>query len=148
MGRRKPILLVLIVLLPLAVGIVAHLIETDEEKVERVLDEAVRAAIAGDAEGVSRRLAPEATRGGWLGEGPLPSEVEYWVKEAHRRVEDVSLDPKSLTVSGDDARGTWTGLATLKRSEMYRSVPFSADIEFGRSQESWRIRRVVIRRRR
>jgi hypothetical protein len=149
MWRRRTIILVLIALIPLLVGVIAHLVETDEEQVERVLDEAVRAAIDGKERAVVQRLTPDATRGGWLGEGELLPEVGSRVREAHGMVESVSLDLQSLTVEGDEARGTWTGVAKLRRrSRMpYGRVLFAADLEFRRVQESWRICRVVIRRR-
>lgn len=147
MGRKKTILLAVLALIPLTVGVVAHLIETDEEQIERVLDEAVRAAIAGDAEAVIQRVTSDATGGGWIREGELLPRMQYLVGEAHGRVESASLDLKRLEVEGDDARGTWHGGARLKRGQPLGRALFEVAIDFRRVGESWLIRRVVISRR-
>ena len=147
MGRKKAILLAVFALIPLTVGVVAHLIETDEEQIERVLDEAVRAAIAGDAERVFPRLTQDATVGGWISEGELLPRLRDLVGRAHRDVESATLDLERLEVDGDDARGTWKGGARLRRGGLYGRALFEAAIEFRRSGDDWLIRRVVISRR-
>ena len=148
MWRRKSMMLAAVALAALLAGVIAYLIETDEEKIERVLDVTVRAALRGDVPEVQRYVEQDATGGGRLGEGLLAPKIGYWVREARQRVEDVSLDLAGLNVEGDVAEGTWNGVATLKRDPAfpYGRVPFVAEVKFHRGPDGWRISHVVLRR--
>lgn len=139
MGRRTRIAIALVAALPVLIGVVAWLVETDEEAIERVTDEARRALVAGEQDPVIALLTPDAAGEGRIGRGPLGPRVAYWTDQARRRLEDLTLSLRTIEVEGNDARAEWAVQARLKHGEMPRRFRFLLRLDYRRTPAGWRI---------
>jgi hypothetical protein len=149
MRSRKTVLLIVLAFVPAVVGVVSYLIETDQEAIERIVEEARRAFLSGDADRILKNLADGATAGGLIGNGPLAPEVVRWVGQERRRFADVSVRRREVVVEGDLAKGEWLVSATLRHGHgddwpraSYQAV---VAVEFERGPDGFRIRHAVAR---
>lgn len=132
-------MIALVAALPVLIGVVAWLVETDEEAIERVTDEARRALLAGETETVTGLLTPDATSDGWAGRGPLVPRVAYWTDQARRRLARMTLSLRKIEVEGDGAHAEWAVQARLKHREMPRIFRCLLRLDYRRTPEGWRI---------
>lgn len=143
MGRRKRIVIAVVAALPVLIGVVAWLVETDQEAIERMTDECRRALLRGDVEAVTSRLAEQAEGDGYIGSGPLAPRVRYWADQAKERLGDLTLSLRKIVVEGDGARAEWAVRADgLKRAHGHREqVRFLVRLEYRRGPDGWLITR-------
>ena len=142
MGRRKRIVIAVVAALPVLIGVIAWLVETDQEAIERMTDECRRDLLRGDVEAVTSRLAEEAEGDGYIGTGPLAPRVRYWADQTKERLRDLSLSLRKIVVEGDGARAEWAVRADLKGVHGYHGqVRFLVRLEYRRGPNGWLITR-------
>jgi len=142
MGRRKRLVIAVVVALPVLIGVVAWLVETDREAIERMTDECRRALLRGDVDAVASRLAEDAVGEGYIGTGPLAARVDHWADQAKDRLDDLSLSLRKIVVEGDGAQAEWAVRADLKGVHgRYGQVRFLVRLEYRREPDGWRITR-------
>jgi len=134
---RKTLILVLVALVPAAIGIGGYLVETDAERIARVADECRMAFLAGDAERVLVHIEEDAVGDGLAGGGPLRKTVRRWVDLANGRLKHLSLDRGKIVVDGEEARGEW--IVTLRGRQGMRGR-FGIVINFARGPAGWLVR--------
>jgi ketosteroid isomerase-like protein len=144
---RRTAALVIIALIPIIVGLVAYLHESEEEAVERVAEVCRQAVLDGDIEKILQHLMEDAEGAGLMGSGPLAPAVRRWMDEVSDRLREVDLSRREIVVDGVDARGEWLVKARLKRSHDWGGrVVVIARVDFKRGPAGWLIRRVEIAR--
>ncbi len=144
---RRTLVLVLGALIPIVVGLVAYLQESEEEAIERVAETCRRAVLDGDAKSVLAHLEDDAEGAGLVGSGPLVPAVKRWVGQELGRLRKLDLSLRELVVDGEDARGVWLVKARMKRPHDWGDLMiFEARVEFHRSPAGWLVRRVEIAR--
>jgi ketosteroid isomerase-like protein len=131
----------IIAALPVLAGIVAWLVETDEEAIERVTEECRRAILRSDASAVLSRLTPDATGEGYVGKGPLAPRGTHWIDQAKGRLRDVSLSLRTIEVEGDGARAVWAVQVRTRGREYPRIVRLLLTVDYRREPDGWRIAR-------
>ena len=141
MSRRTLFILVLIGVGGLIL-LADALIETDEEAIERLMEDCRKAALAGDSGKVLATLDPDATAGGFVGSGPLEPRIRHFLDRVKGRLEAIHLGRDKIEVDGDEARGRWTVKVTLREKEPVRPVLLSAVVRYRRAPEGWRIRHI------
>ncbi|MHC4473799.1 MAG: YybH family protein [Planctomycetota bacterium] len=144
MGRRTQLALAVIAGVSLLVGVLAHVIETDEEAIERITEDCRDAFLAGDVDRILAHLDPEATGSIRIGRGKLADLVRSVVERHSGRVRGIVFARSEIRVDGDDAQGRWLAWVTLKRSSGHTAGVFKlqVEIEYRRGPDGWRIRRV------
>ena len=126
-------------------SLIAFLIETDEEAIERVTEECRAAFLAGDESAVLGLIDPGASAGGLIGKGPLARKFAEWSAESRRRVAGATLSLREIEVNGEDARADWLVTVRMKEEEAIPFFRVRARIEYRRHPEGWRILHVEIR---
>lgn len=139
MNRGKRIALLLAVGLPVLIGGLAWLITTDREAIERLTDEVREAFLAGDADAAVARLAPGATIGGRLPEGPLEPVVRRYVSLAAERAAKIGLNLRRIEVDEDRAEAVWMVVVTLRDDDGPPLVRLDLRIRYAREADGWRI---------
>ena len=125
-------------------SLIAVLVETDEEAIERVTEECREAFLAGDADALIARSTTDATVSGLAGRGPLAESAREWVTRAGRRVAGATLSLRVIEVDGDDGRAEWLATVRMRDSEMVPFARLTVRIDYRRGPEGWRIRHVEI----
>ena len=147
MGRKVQVVLALIVALGVLVGVVAYVVETDEEAIVRITEECRDAFLDGDADRILAHLDPEATGSVRIGRGSLAENARRAVREYSRRVTAIEFVRKEIRIDGDKAEGRWLAWVKLKDAAPGIEVgvfKLSARIEYRRSAEGWRILRLEV----
>ena len=144
---RRTLVLVLVALIPIVVGLVAYLYESEEDAIERVAEICRLAVLDGDAELILAHLEESAEGAGLVGSGPLVPAVKRWVNQELGGLRKLDLSLRELVVDGEDARGVWLVKARLKRPHAWGElVVVKARVEFHRGPAGWLVRRVDIAR--
>jgi hypothetical protein len=142
---RRTLVLVLIGLVPIAVGLCAYLHESEEEAIERVAEICRQALLDGDADRIVAHLTEDAEVAGLMGSGLLASGLSRRVDQASGRLRKLDLSLRDMVVDGENARGVWLVKGLLRSSEDWGDrVVVVARVDFRQSPAGWLVRRVEI----
>ena len=143
--NRRTLVLVLLGLIPIVVGLIAFLHESEEDAIERVAEICRQALLDGDAERILAHLEEDAKGAGLVGSGPLAPAVKRWLDQVKGGLRELDLSLREIVVDGEDARGVWLVKGRLKRSHEWGGrVVVEARVDFHRSPAGWLVRRVEI----
>ena len=144
---KRTLVLVLIGLVPMIVGLLAYLHESEEDAIERVAEICRQALLDGDAERIAAHLTEDAELAGLMGSGPLAPGLSRRVDQASGRLRRLDLSLREIVVDGEVARGIWLVKGRLKDPHVYGDrMGAVARVDFRKSPAGWQVRRVEIAR--
>ena len=144
---KRTLVLVLIGLVPIAVGLFAYFHESDEDAIERVAEICRQAFLDGDADRIVAHLTEDAECAGLVGSGPLAPAVQRRVDQVSGGLGKLDLSLREIVVDGEDARGVWLVKGRLKEPHVYGDrVVVRARVDFRKGPAGWLVRRVDIAR--
>lgn len=131
-------------MVPVAIGLLCYLIETDREAIERIVGECRQGFLKHDAARVLKWLTEDATAGGSIGAGPLAPQVKRWIDQDKRRFSELTVKSRKIVVDADVARSEWMVTATLHEGHRQEWPRYQVVIaaEFRRGPDGWLIRHV------
>jgi ketosteroid isomerase-like protein len=147
MSRKVLVVLAVIVAVAVGVGLLAYVIETDEEAIERITLECRDAFLAGDVDRILAHLEPEATGTGWLGRGSLADGARRAVERYSSKVTAIEFARKEIRVDGEEAEGSWLAWVKIRDVAPGQAIgvmKVKARVEYRRGADGWRIRRVEV----
>ncbi len=141
-----------VIALPVVMAIVALLawvVVTDREQIERACGEIAADVTAGNADVLGSYLADDCLvdlrplRGRSLGGAEIVADIERHIRVS--QIEAVKLTRMSVDVDGDTAHSEVTAIVTSNMPDvMGRSFPLSWDVEWVKEPAGWRIHRVKL----